>query len=102
MPTEADIDMGNLLAVPDMMEVDPDMFSRVDFRVRNSDITMHEPARIGLDYEGPDLPILSAQDILTESWNLGDEGVKDRGENQGGGTRADHPVDIVSSPKRMR
>ena len=31
VPTEADIDMGNLLAVPDMMEVDSDMFSRIDF-----------------------------------------------------------------------
>ena len=102
VPTEADIDMGNLLAVPDMMEVDPDMFSRVDFRVRNSDITMHEPGRTGLDYEGPDLPILSAQDILTESWKFGDEGIKTGDENQERATRADHPVDIASSPKRPR
>jgi len=102
VPTEADIDMGNLLAVPDMMEVDPDMFSRVDFRVRNSDITMHEPGRTGLDYEGPDLPILSAQDILTESWNLGNEGITDGDDNQERATRADHPVDIMSLPKRPR
>ena len=100
VPTEADFDMGNLLAMPEMMEVDADMFSRVDFRVRNSDITMPEPGRSGLDYEGPDLPILSEQDILMEPWNLGDEVIKDGvGERF---TRADPSDDVGSSPKRLR
>ena len=55
-----------------MMEIDDaKMLTRVDFRIRNSNITMHEPGTSGLDYEGPDIPILTPQDILTESWNLG-------------------------------
>ena len=103
IPTEADIDMGNLLAIPEMMEVDDaEMFSRVDFRVRNSDITMREPGRSGLDYEGPDIPILSAQDILTESWNLGDEGVRGEAQTQERLTRVNPSDDIVSSPKRLK
>ena len=100
VPTEADIDMGNLLAMPEMEIDDADMFSRVDFRVRNSDITMREPGRSGLDYEGPDIPILSAQDILTESWNLGEEGVRGvEVENQYILNPSD---DVVPSPKRMK
>ena len=60
--------MGNLLAMPETMEIDDaDMFSRVVFWVGNFDITMREPGTSGLDYEGPDILILSAQDILTES-----------------------------------
>ena len=33
------------LNFPTTSLTDPDMFSRVDIRMRNSDITMHEPGR---------------------------------------------------------
>ena len=86
-----------------MMEIDDaKMLTRVDFRIRNSNITMHEPGTSGLDYEGPDIPILTPQDILTESWNLGNEGIGEEALNQERLTRANPPDDIMSSPKRLR
>ena len=63
---------------------------------------MHEPGTSGLDYEGPDIPILTPQDILTESWNLGNEGIGKEALNQERLARANPPDDIMSSPKRLR
>ena len=97
VPTEADFDMGNL----QMMEVE-DIFAQVDFRVRESDITMREPVTIGFGYEGQDLPILSTHDILTESWSLDDggrAGAVGEGQDSGHlGTRAHPPIPPTLPP----
>jgi len=67
MPTLADLDMGNMMMI-DLNEV----YDKVDFRARPSDITMMEPDMGRLEYEGQELPILTTRDILTESWSLDD------------------------------
>ena len=60
---------------------------------------MKEPVSISFGYKGHDLPILSTNDILTESWSLEEEAVVMPMEET---RRLEEPVQEIGAPLRAR
>jgi len=95
-----DYDMGNIEA--NLLEPLFDM----NFRVRMEDITIKEQDQPMLNYEGPDVPILTERDILDQMWDLEEVSTQvavdevEKGHQSGKRQLGD--VGQEQSPKRLR
>ena len=95
-------DLSNFLFLQDL-ELSPSLV-----RANVRDITLAEPAMRDLDYQGLDLPILTEQELLEQTWNLEEQprvegqDVEASGEREAGQPKRARDKEEGSEPSRTK
>ena len=99
---DSNCDLSNFLYLQDL-ELSPSLV-----RANVRDITLAEPAMRELDYQGMDLPILTEQELLEQTWNLEEQprvegqDVEASGERESGQSKRARDKEEGSEPSRTK